>query len=643
MRAGADKEDSDPGFRLLCETCGLGFWHIDTQGRTAFMNATMSSMLEMDSPAEIGDATFHEFFTAESLERMSVEHDKRTQGSTSTYEVDLLGRRGGIRNVVISGAPLWAAGELIGRIGTFTDITARKAAEVALRESEHRMRSLFGASVDAIGVAHAGTHLIVNPAYLQMFGFLEERELLGRPIVELIAPSERSRVLEFVKHRAEGKLLGNHYLTRGLRRNGDEFALEVHASSYQERGEVYSVVILRDITERLQLEEQLRESQKMDALGRLAGGVAHDFNNLLMVMMGCAELIARDTHAGAEVSANAELIRSTAERAAGLTRQLLALSRRQVVDPKVIDLAAVVTEMSVMLRRLIGPRIELVVENAPGLGRVRVDPSQIQQVVMNLCVNARDALPDGGRIAIITRNAHLDEALVRTFGGLAPGPFVHLLITDNGIGMDIETKQRLFEPFFTTKPVGEGTGLGLSTVYGIVKQSGGHVSVASTKGKGSEFSVYLPIVDAPLAESHRQTEALSAGTAATILLVDDEHHVRHLLETFLRRAGYNVLAAPGGQQALELFAQHATTIDLVITDILMPGLTGVELARALDDQRSGLPVLFISGYAHDDGADIESRPGSAFLAKPFSMPQLMAQLDVLLGAKAVVPTPRGRP
>ena len=640
MGAEGDEEDSNEGFRLLCETCGVGFWHIDTRGRTVYLNAAMSSMLELDSPADIGDATFHEFFTARSLEPMRVEHDKRLSGCASTYEVELLGRRGTIRNVVLSGVPVWRAGELIGRIGTFTDITDRKAAELALRESEHRMRSLFGASVDAIGVAHAGTHLMVNPAYVRMFGVRDEGELLGSPIFELIAPSERSRVLDFAKRRSEGKHLTQRYLTRGLRRNGEEFALEVHASSYEERGEVYSVVILRDITERLRLEEQLRESQKMDALGRLAGGVAHDFNNLLMVMMGCADLIAADVHVGADAIANAELIRSTADRASSLTRQLLALSRRQVIDPKVIDLDAVVNETSIMLRRLIGPRIDLVVESEPGLGRVRVDPNQIQQVVMNLCVNARDALPDGGRITVATRNAHLDEAFVRPLGDVAPGPFVHLLVTDNGVGMDLETKRRLFEPFFTTKPLGEGTGLGLSTVYGIVKQSGGHVSVASAEGEGSEFSVYLPIVEAPLAESRRETEAPSAGTSATILLVEDEHQVRQLLEKFLTRAGYHVLAAPGAQQALELFAQHALTIDLVVTDILMPGLTGVELARALDKQRSGLPVLFMSGYAHDDGADIEARPGSAFLPKPFTMPQLTAQLRALLGAKAIAPTPR---
>jgi two-component system cell cycle sensor histidine kinase/response regulator CckA len=642
MGAEKDDERADAGFRLLCETCGVGFWHIAPGGRTVYMNATMASMLELDSPDAIGEATFHEFFTADSLERMSVEHDKRAHGSASTYEVELLGRRGGIRNVVISGAPLWSGGVLIGRIGTFTDITDRKAAELALRESEHRMRSLFGASVDAIGVAHAGTHLMVNPAYLKMFGFVDERELLERPILDLIAPSERSRVLDFAKHRAEGRPLAQHYLTRGVRRDGEEFALEVHASSYVERGEVYSVVILRDVTERLRLEEQLRESQKMDALGRLAGGVAHDFNNLLMVMTGCAELIALDAHAGAEARANAELIRSTADRAASLTRQLLALSRRQVIDPKVIDLDAVVTEMSVMLRRLIGPRIELVVENGAQLGRVRVDPSQIQQVVMNLCVNARDAMPDGGRIAITTRNARLDEAFARTLGDVAPGPFVHLLVTDNGVGMDLETKRRLFEPFFTTKPLGEGTGLGLSTVYGIVKQSGGHVSVASTKGKGSEFSVYLPIVGEPLTESRRETEAPRAETATTILLVEDEPQVRRLLEQFLKRAGYHVLAAPDAQQALELFEQHAATIDVVLTDILMPGLTGVELARALDERRSGLPILFMSGYAHDEGADVESRPGSAFLPKPFSMPQLTAKLRALLDTKAIDPTPGHR-
>jgi two-component system cell cycle sensor histidine kinase/response regulator CckA len=641
MGAPGDRDDrsDDRAFRVLCETCGIGFWHIDTRGHTVYANPAICLMLEVDSASDLQGITHHAFFTEASLQRMDAEHRRRSSGVASTYEVELLGRRGGRRNIIVSGVPVTdAGGALTGLFGSFTDITPRKRAELARAESDNRLRSLFAASVDAIGVSRDGVHVMINPAYVRMFGYVKEEELLGRPILDLIAPAERAAVASHVRLRSRGMTDVQHYLTRGVRRGAQEFPLEVHVSSYEQDGEVQSVVILRDISDRLQLEEQLRQSQKMDALGRLAGGVAHDFNNLLTVIMSCTDLVLTalpEHHAAAE---NVRLIRSTGERAATLTRQLLALSRRQVIDAKVIDLNVVVCEMGAMLRRLIGTHIVLTVDGDPALSRVRVDAGQLQQVLMNLCVNARDAMPDGGRLTVSTRNVHLDERYARSQLDVTAGHFVLLSVADTGHGMSPETQERLFEPFFTTKALGHGTGLGLSTVYGIVKQSGGHVSATSAVGEGTTFHVYLPAVDAPVAGSsvESETHAVADGVTGTVLLVEDESALRQLVHRFLSRAGYRVLAAANGVEALALFSREAGDVDVVVTDMLMPGMSGVELARELDQRAPGIHILFMSGYAREDAAIPASRPGSAFLAKPFTLPELTAQVRALIALRRVI-------
>ncbi|MFT3927050.1 MAG: PAS domain S-box protein [Myxococcales bacterium] len=638
-RSGSRTEDAgETSFRTLCETCGVGFWHIDKAGRTVYVNAAMCALLEADSAAELEGVGYHRFFTEESLVRMREEHAKRTTGAPSTYEAVLIGLRGGRRSVVISGAPLTdSAGELQGLIGTFTDITARKQAELALQDSENRLRSVFAASNDAIAVARAGVLMMVNPALLRMFRCIDEDELRGHSVLELITPASREDVAEGVRLRAEGKQQVGHYFTTGIRRNGEEFPLEVRAAVYQEADAFYSVAILRDNTERMALEEQLRQSQKMDALGRLAGGVAHDFNNLLMVMMGCSEMILADQSASAKVRHNAQLTVSTGERAVSLTRQLLALSRRQVIDPRVIDLDGVVQEMADMLRRLLGPQIELVVKRGDATARVKADPGQIQQVVMNLCVNARDAMPEGGRITLETEHVRLSEGQLRSFVNTPAGDFIRLAVSDTGHGMDAATQERLFEPFFTTKPLGEGTGLGLSTVYGIVKQSGGHITVNSSVGEGSVFYVYLPRVDAPLAAppAARSIPPAPHASDLTVLLVEDEASVRALVGTFLGAIGYKVIAASSGEEALSLFARRQAVIKLVVTDMLMPGMSGAVLANELDRVAPGLPILFVSGYPRDSSSTlVTARPRSAFLAKPFTPLQLKSQLQQLLAAGA---------
>jgi two-component system cell cycle sensor histidine kinase/response regulator CckA len=382
-----------------------------------------------------------------------------------------------------------------------------------------------------------------------------------------------------------------------------------------------------DIGERKSLEEQLRQAQKMEAVGQLAGGVAHDFNNLLTVIHGYAELLLTSFNADDHRRTDVDEIVKAAARAAGLTRQLLAFSRKQVLQPTLLDLNSLVVNTGKMLRRLIGEDIELVTKLAPAPAAVHADAGQLEQILMNLAVNARDAMPQGGRLSIETATVVIDAAYATQLIGVRPGPYVMLAVTDNGIGMDEQTKHRIFEPFFTTKERGRGTGLGLATVYGIVKQSGGHVWVYSEAGRGSTFKVYLPraeggaVVERPTAES----EAAPTGWE-TVLLVEDEQAVRSLCRVLLERAGYHVFEAADPRQAEGLFRQHADRIDLLVTDVIMPGSSGPSLFARLSVERP-LRVLFMSGHADTAIAQTPGRPTDiVFLQKPFTADGLLCKV-----------------
>jgi len=403
-------------------------------------------------------------------------------------------------------------------------------------------------------------------------------------------------------------------------------------------GEIIGVIgVALDITDRKQLADQLRQSQKLQAVGELAGGVAHDFNNLLMVVKGHAEMLA-DRLPGASsdrknpARQNVEQIQQAAERAAGLTRQLLAFSRMQVLQPRVLDLNEVVAGMIKMVSRVIGANIELMFLPAINLGRVKADPSQIEQVALNLVVNARDAMPDGGRLTIETSNVHLDPDYATQHAVVDPGPYVMLTVSDTGCGMDAATQARIFEPFFTTKSQGRGTGLGLATVYGVVKQSGGYVWVYSEVGHGTTFKVYLPMVQAPAEKTAPEKPASGhePGTE-TILFVEDEQSVRELVSEYLKVCGYKVLEAADGMQALELAAAHSGKIQLLITDVVMPRVSGRELAARLAATRPDLKVLYISGYT-DDSVFRHGvlQGGMAFLQKPFNLKSLATKIREVL-------------
>jgi len=384
---------------------------------------------------------------------------------------------------------------------------------------------------------------------------------------------------------------------------------------------------------RRELEEQLRRGQKMEALGQLAGGVAHDFNNLLTVIRGHAELLHGRVNSESAVERNATAIEKAADRAAAITRQLLAFGRKQVLQPKVLDLSTVVAETSDMLRTLIGTNIDLQMDlEHKGLW-VKADEGQIEQVVVNLIVNARDAMPQGGVITVETSDVNLDREFIKRIPTLGEGPYVRLVVRDGGIGMDSATQSRIFEPFFTTKPAGKGTGLGLSTVYGIVRQSGGWISVDSELGRGSNFEVYLRRVPEPVSQTRKEPVAgRGANGTETILLVDDEAGIRDMTVGYLGGKGYNMLTAENGDRALEVAHAHQGPIHLLITDAIMPGIDGVTLGRRLSAIRPELKVLYVSGYSGDASIleEVVER-GEAFMQKPFMLDGLARKLREILG------------
>jgi two-component system cell cycle sensor histidine kinase/response regulator CckA len=515
-------------------------------------------------------------------------------------------------------------------IGMVEDTTERKLAEESLRASEERYRELFENANDMVFTLDLdGRFTAINRAGERITG-LPREELLGRRMGDLLAerPDVATPGADTVAYECE--LIAD---------DGRRVALEVASRVIRSGDDPIGVQgIARDVSERRALEEQLRQAQKMEAVGQLAGGVAHDFNNLLTAITGYSEFALGRLDDGSEkVRSNINEIKKAAERASALTRQLLAFSRKQILQPKLIRPDELVAGLDDLLRRLIGKHIEILTVSRPGLGFVRVDPGQLEQVVVNLAVNARDAMPDGGRLTIETANVDLDELDARAHEGALPGPYVTVAVQDTGDGIDAAALPRIFEPFFTTKEQGKGTGLGLATVYGIVQQSGGFLAVDSDTGAGSSFRVYLPRLDgeAPAAAVEAEADATLAEGSETVLLVEDEAIVRDLLREILETTGYRVLEAVDGVDALALADAHTEAIDLLLTDVVMPKMSGRDLAERFREVRPDTKVLYTSGYT--DGAIAEHgvlAPGTEFLQKPFSFAELTQKVRSVLDAAA---------
>ena len=518
-----------------------------------------------------------------------------------------------------------AKGDVYRIAGVCTDVTERRQAIDALQDSEARYRLLSETSFDGIAVSEDGIFREVNRGYAQIFGY-DAGELIGRPVAELITEQSADEVRQRMGGNVEGRyeLVGRH-------KDGHDLRLEATASSYTAGGRLLRVAAIRDVTEKLGLERRFMQSQKMEVVGRLAGGVAHDFNNLLTVITSYISLVLSENTLPPQVRDDLDEVRKAAESAATLTGQLLSFSRTQVVETKVLDLNEIVSKTEKMLRRVIGEDVVLVTELAADLGRVMADIGQIEQVIMNMAINARDAMPNGGSLTIETANVDLAKELELDHFTANAGSYVLLRFRDTGVGMDARTKARIFEPFFTTKEVGKGTGLGLSTVFGIVHQGGGYITTDSVIAKGTTFNIYLPRVDAvPQAEVSPVADAAPQGTE-TILLVEDVGAVRDIVRRVLVGAGYTVLDAVDAPTALARATSYERKIDLLLTDVVLPGLSGRELAAELTRSRPDSKVLYMSGYTGDTAAGSATlQRGVALVQKPFTPETLVRRVREVL-------------
>jgi PAS domain S-box-containing protein len=525
--------------------------------------------------------------------------------------------------------------------GVIRDISEGKQAEESLRASEESYRRLFDASPDGIVlIGTDGRIASANNTQARMYGHDSPAQLIGTHATQCVAPPSRDYAAQIMRRRLSGEQVPPVEYEL-VRRDGTTFFGETSARTLHDAGGAVAgyVCVTRDITDRKRAEadheklsEQLRMSQKMEAIGSLAGGIAHDFNNLLSVILSYTGFAISNLHGVDPLRDDLVEVQHAGERAAALTRQLLAFSRRQILQPVTLSLNQIATGIEKMLRRILGEDIDLVQVLAPDLAVIRADEGQMEQVLMNLVVNARDAMPQGGKLTIETSNVDIDEEYATGHAAVKPGPYIQLSVTDTGCGMDAATRARIFEPFFTTKEPGKGTGLGLSTVYGIVTQCGGHVWVYSEPGKGTSFKVYLPrATDAmAAATTRRRIPRLARGTE-TILVVEDEDAVRKVAVRTLGAAGYTVLSAANGAEALLTHAQHVGDIQLLLTDVVMPRMSGRELAQELCGLRPTLKVLYMSGYTDD--AILHHGvldPGTHFLGKPFSADGLTGKVREVL-------------
>jgi two-component system, cell cycle sensor histidine kinase and response regulator CckA len=524
------------------------------------------------------------------------------------------------------------------------DVSPHVRAEVALHEARRQMELLLASAGEGIVALDADARTtFVNPVAARLLGATPET-ILGRDLDALLHHSRaagalydldhcpiRRSLLEGTVHRVDTDVF--------WRPDGTSFPVEYVCTPLSEEGHIVGVVIaFQDVTQRKQLEQQLLQARKMEALGQLAGGVAHDFNNLLTVITGYSEMLLAETRADDVQREDLEEIRRAAHRAAALTRQLLAFSRQQMLEPRVLDLHAVIRGIEKMLRCLIREDVDLQTALAPELGQVFADPGQLEQVLVNLVVNARDAMPHGGTLTIETADVTIEAAHAARHVGVKPGRYVMLAVRDDGVGMNAETRARIFEPFYTTKSPGHGTGLGLSTVHGIVQQSGGHVCVETAPGEGSTFRVYLPRVGGASAQRPPSGEhAVVRRGTETVLLVEDEPQVRAASRRILERAGYRVLEARTGADAFRRFEELAAAVDLIVTDVVMPEMSGRELVARARAVRPALPVLFLSGYT--DAAALQAQllePVNGFLQKPFTPEKLSHKVREVLDAAASV-------
>ena len=624
-------ERREEHFRSLIENALDLISILNSDGTIRYVSPSHERILGY-RPEELIGANALSFVHPEDLPAVS--ESFRHPASTTSFELRFRHKNGTWRVLESFGRNLTRVPGVQGVVVNSRDVTERKHVEEALREANQTLRAVILTSPLAIYTTDlSGCVKSWNRAAQSTFGWAEW-ELLDKPLPQFpVTPEEALRMRREQAERGESDI---GLETRCRRRDGSLLNVTIWSALLRDgAGALKGIVdVVADITERKRLEEQLHHSQKLEAIGRLAGGVAHDFNNLLMVISGYSQMLLEALPPDERSRTDLEQVIKAGERASDLTAQLLAVSRRQPVSPKILDLNGLVNDMQRMLQRVIGEDIRLTTSLDPHLKRIQADPGQIEQVVLNLAVNARDAMPNGGTLTVQTANVHLDEAYTRKHLSPAPGDYAMLSISDTGGGMDHEVQSHLFEPFFTTKEKGKGTGLGLSTSYGIIKQSGGEIRFTSEIGAGTTFQIYLPVAERQIDQTQPRTEIPTVAGSETILLVEDEAAVRTVLERMLKQSGYRVLACDSPQEALRVSVEQAGKIDLLVTDMVMPGMSGLELGERIQHAWPGLQVLYVSGYADSSGV---SRP-EAFLQKPFKPEALAVKVREVLALRKT-PTP----
>ena len=640
--------ESEERFRATFEQAAVGIAHAAPDGRWLQVNQKLADIVGY-TREELMAKSFREITYPDDLETDLEYLQQVLAGEISTFCMEK-------RYIRKDASIVWInltvslvrkpSGEPGYFIAVIEDISSRKRADAALQDSEERHRTILQTALDGFWMVDTqGRLLEVNETYCRMSGYSAQELLAMRiPDLEVLETAEETaarirQIMTKGEHRFE---------SRHRRKDGSVFDVEISVQYRPAEGGRIAT-FLRDVTEhirlaeeRARLEDQLWQAKKVEAIGRLAGGVAHDFNNLTAIILGYGEMLLGQLSPGNPARKSVEQIIAAGRRSAALTHQLLAFSRKQTLQPEVLDLNALLRNLEKMLGRLIGEDIELEFRLAAHLGRVMADPGQLEQVVTNLVLNARDAMPRGGRLTLESADVELDETYALGHTSVVPGKYVLLALTDTGCGMDKATMARLFEPFFTTKETGKGTGLGLATVYGIVKQSGGYIWVYSEPDKGSTFKVYLPRTDAePQAKAVEAGGDTPRGDGERILLVEDEASLRELCEIVLSGLGYRVSAAGSGTEALRLVEEQRLEPNLVVTDVVMPGMSGTELAERLRRDRSDLKVLYMSGYPDDAIARHGILdPGIPFIQKPFTERALAVHVREALKGTVVAPGKR---
>jgi PAS domain S-box-containing protein len=624
-------------YRHIFEGSILGVFQSTPDGRLLSVNSAMARMCGYESPglmiASVVDIRSQ--FYADPSRRDEFERLLQQHGLVEHFDIQVYRKDGAKIWLSVNARAVRLGSRVTHYEGTLEEISERKLLQEQLGEVEQKYRGIVdNANFGVFQSTPDGRYLTVNPALARMLGYgsIEElnANLTSIPDQLYVDPQRRHEFKRLLEEHGTVQ----HFELQAYRKDGTKMWIAASVRAVRRNGVItHYEGINEDITQYKLLEDQLRQAQKMEAVGRLAGGIAHDFNNALAVITGYSDLLQLHLLPGDPLRPYAEEVGKAGRRAASLTRQLLGFSRKQVIHPVVLDLNTVIGEMEQMIRRLIGDDIQVAFKREPRLGKVKLDPGQLEQILLNLAVNARDAMPTGGKLWLETANVKVDDAYARQYPYAKPGRYVMLSVSDSGCGIDSETQRHIFEPFFTTKPPGKGTGLGLSTVYGIVKQNGGTVNVYSEVGKGTTFRIKFPLTQESLEEIQSAPAPSRLTGSETILLVEDEEALRALANTCLVSRGYKVMEAASPADARRIIADHPTRIHLLLTDVVMPGASGPELARLLREINPQLKVLFMSGYTGDLLAQHGVlEPGILLLEKPFSMDSLLATVREALGA-----------